>query len=141
MTEFLKLLASLTNEVHDLLIELTGLLGFSYNDKQLHFIIVGIIGMIVFFIVHAVFKALSKISITAISFIYTFTVMVVFVFGIEIQQKITKRGRMEFEDITAGLWGFIEFFSIYAAIRLLIFVINKFLENLKDQDVKLNKKK
>lgn len=141
MTELLKLLALLTNEAHDLLIKFSRLLGFSYNDKQLHFIIVGIIGMITFFIVHAVFKALSKISITAISFVYTFTVMVVFVFAIEIQQKITKRGNMEFEDITAGLWGFIEFFAIYAALRLLIFAVSKFIESLKKENTKFNNKK
>jgi hypothetical protein len=133
MTELLKLLSSLTNEVHDILIKLTSVLGFSFNDKQLHFIIVGIIGMVIFFIVHAIFKPLAKLSITAISFIYTFTIMVVFVFGIEIEQKITKRGNMEFDDITAGLWGFIELFAIYVAIRILIFAIGKFIENVKNK--------
>ncbi len=49
----------------------------------------------------------------AISFIYTFTVLVVFVFAIEIEQKLTGRGNMEFQDIVEGLWGFIVAFAIY----------------------------
>lgn len=51
--------------------------------------------------------------------------MVVFVFAIEIEQKITKRGNMEFKDITAGLWGFLEFFGVYLAIKLVIYLIKK----------------
>lgn len=51
--------------------------------------------------------------------------MVVFVFAIEIEQKLTGRGKMEFEDITASLWGFIEFFAADLVIKLLVYLINK----------------
>ena len=74
-----------------------------------------------------VFKMLSKWSITAISFIYTFTVIVVIVFAIEIQQKITGRGNMEFLDAVIGLWGFLLFFGIYLTIRLLVFGVKRML--------------
>lgn len=125
MVYLLKLISSTTNNIHDLLISIFKLLGFNLTDKQLHFLIIGIIGMFTFFIVNLLFKYISKYSITAISFIYTFTIMVVFVFAIEIEQKITKRGNMEFKDITAGLWGFLEFFGVYLAIKLLLFLIKK----------------
>jgi O-antigen/teichoic acid export membrane protein len=121
----LKMISSITNNIHDLLIQLFKTMGYNMTDKQLHFLIIGIIGMIIFLITNLLFKWLSKYSIEVISFIYTFTVMVVFVFAIEIEQKITKRGNMEFKDITAGLWGFIEIFGVYLAIRLVIYLIKK----------------
>jgi hypothetical protein len=125
MTYLLKLISSTANNIHDLLIALFQTFGFNMTDKQLHFLIIGIIGMVTFLIVNVLFKYLAKYSISVISFIYTFTIMVVFVFAIEIEQKITKRGNMEFKDITAGLWGFLEFFGVYLALKLSIYLIRK----------------
>jgi len=121
----LKMISSITNNIHDLLIQLFKTMGYNMTDKQLHFLIIGIIGMIIFLITNLIFKYLAKYSIEVISFIYTLTVMIVFVFAIEIEQKITGRGNMEFKDITAGLWGFIEIFGVYLAIRLVIYLIKK----------------
>lgn len=127
MTNILELISLITNNIHDLLIKLSNTLGYNLNDKQLHFLIIGAIGMFLFFIVNSFFRYISKYSITAISFIYTFTLMVVFVFAIEIEQKITQRGNMEFKDIIAGLWGFIEFFAIYAAVRIILAIFKKLI--------------
>lgn len=120
MEKAIKLLVEIVNDLHDIFIELINAFGGNLNDKQMHFIVIGVLGMIIFFITNSLFKAIAKYSITAISFIYTSTVMIIFVFAIEIQQKITGRGKMEFEDITAGLWGFIEGFAIYLLFRLVI---------------------
>ena len=128
MTEILKIIAALTNEMHDLLIKLFSFLGLNLSDKQLHFIVIAIIGMIIYFLVNTIFKAMAEYSISLLSFIYTFTILIVIVFGIEIQQKITKRGNMEFSDILAGLWGFIVFFTIYIMIYNLIHLINKIIK-------------
>ena len=49
--------------------------------------------MFIYVLVDKIFKAMSKYSISILSFIYTFTVLIVIVFGIEIEQKITKRGK------------------------------------------------
>lgn len=56
--------------------------------------------------------------------------MVVFVFAIEIEQKLTGRGKMEFADVTAGLWGFIEFFGVYLVIKLLVYLVKKLIAEL-----------
>lgn len=125
MKHIVEVLAKIVNEIHDMLIYLSNALGFGFTDKQLHFWVIGFIGIFSFFIVHIIFKWLSQWSVTAISFIYTLTVLVIFVFAVEIQQKITGRGNMEFEDAIISLWGFIVFFLIYAAIRLLIYAIGK----------------
>lgn len=66
------------------------------------------------------FKYLEKLtwSTAIFSFIYTFTIMVVIVFAIEIQQAITHRGNMEFADAAIGLWGFLVLFMVYAILAI-----------------------
>jgi hypothetical protein len=119
------------NDIHDIIID-SSFLG-KYSDKQLHFIIIGIIGIIIFAATQLLFKWLAKRSITAISFIYTITVLIVLVFGIEIQQKITGRGNMEFNDILAGIYGFMYIFFFYLVVKLLIYVIKKYIFGNKEK--------
>ena len=84
-----------------------------------------IIGISIFAITQFIFEKLAKYSITAISFIYTFTVMIVIVFSIEIQQKLTHRGNMEFADIAYGIYGFLYIFAIYLVIKISVKIIKK----------------
>lgn len=120
MGQVVKLLAQLVNNVHDDLIVVFNALGFNFSDKDMHFWVIGVIGMILFLITNSIFKWISKFSISALSFIYTFTVLVVLVFAVEIQQKITGRGNMELKDATVGLKGFLYIFLIYLVIVLSI---------------------
>ncbi len=48
------------------------------------------------------------------------TVLIVIVFAIELQQKITNRGVMDFDDIVAGIMGFVLLFMVYLVIKGLI---------------------
>ncbi len=123
-------LAEFVNDIHDVLFDLFGL---HMTDKQLHFWVIGIIGMITFFIVYFFFKIIEKMkwSTTILSFVYTFTMMIVLVFAIELQQAITNRGNMEFADAVMGLWGFLVFFLIYAAIAILIYLLFKIFNKKK----------
>ena len=124
MKEIIIILAEIVNDIHDLLVDM---FGFHMTDKQLHFWIIGIIGMVTFFFVHFFFKIIEKMkwSTTILSFIYTFTVMVVLVFAIELQQAITNRGNMEFADAVMGLWGFIVLFLIYAVFAIILYFLFK----------------
>ena len=133
MVELLKLMANIINDLHDQVLDIVNIGGYSLNDKQLHFIFMAVIGIIIFGVTQALFKKLAKYSITAISFIYSLTVMIVIVFAIEIQQKLTNRGNMEFADIAYGLYGFIYVFCIYLLIRLIIFSIKKLYKKLTRQ--------
>ncbi|TQS71111.1 hypothetical protein DX933_15610 [Ornithinibacillus gellani] len=130
MKEIIIKLAEFVNDIHDVLFDLFGL---HMTDKQLHFWVIGIIGMITFFIVYFFFKIIEKMkwSTTILSFVYTFTMMIVLVFAIELQQAITNRGNMEFADAVMGLWGFLVFFLIYAAIAILIYLLFKIFNKKK----------
>lgn len=125
MGQVLRVIASILNNVHDFIIYISNNLGFNLTDKELHFWIVGSIGIIIFFIADIIFKHLAKWSISFITFIFTLTVLMVFVFGLEIEQKITGRGNMEFSDIVSGIWGFVTLFSIYLITRITASLIKK----------------
>lgn len=139
MLELLKYISKILNLSHDLIAEMFKVFGFSFTDKQLHFIVIAMIGITIFAFVQMTFKFLSKYSITAISFIYTFTVLVVIVFAIEIQQKITNSGNMEFADILYGLYGFLSIFAVYLFIRGVVFAIKKIIKMCKEKYKKSEK--
>ncbi|WP_068964907.1 hypothetical protein [Desulfosporosinus sp. BG] len=131
MNSALKVITGLVNYFHDKLILLTHYMGLNLSDKQLHFLVIGFLGIVLFLIVHKLFQFLIRYSLTAISFIYTFTVLVVIVFAIEIEQKITGRGHMEFQDILEGLWGFLVAFLIYVGCVMIVYYLKKLLVHLR----------
>ena len=107
-------------QVHDSLMRINDGFELRLGDKDLHFVIMALAAMLLFFLVHAVFRRLAKWSITAVSFIYVFTVMTVLGFAIEIGQRISGTGEMDFADIVAGLYGVLTFFAVYTVYRLLV---------------------
>lgn len=117
MKDVIIFLAEIVDAFHDLFLYLSEAFGLGLSDKALHFWIVGFFGFISFLIVHIIFRIISKWSITAISFIYTFTMVLVFVFAVEIQQGITGSGNMEFDDAAIGVIGFFAFLAVYGVIR------------------------
>ncbi|MCA0986884.1 hypothetical protein [Guptibacillus algicola] len=135
MEGLIKLIVAIVNELHDLLIEVVYGLGFVATDKDLHFWVIGILGMFGFIFVQLAFRLLSKWSITSISFIYTFTVLLVVVFAIEIQQKITGRGNMEFDDAVVGLQGFFVLFGGYLILRGVLKGIKHIYKTIQKQSV------
>ena len=90
------------------------------SDKELHFIVIGVLGMALLLIIYPLFKALSRHHVLVIAWIYVFTVMVVVTFAIEIGQGITHTGNMEMEDIVSGLAGFMFLFIIFAVLRAIV---------------------
>lgn len=126
MKDFIKFVAEIVNALHDTIGDIVESAGWNFSDKDLHLWVFGIIGIVSFLIVHAVFKTLAQYSITAISFIYTFTVILVIVFAIEIQQKITGRGQMDFNDAVVSLWGFLLFFAVFLLLKGIYILLNKY---------------
>lgn len=106
--------------IHDALLRLNDDFALPFGDKELHFLVMLLLSMVLFFAVNFVFKRLAKYSVTAISFIYVFTVMAVLGFAIEVGQRVTGTGSMDFGDIVAGLQGVLLFFGVYALYRLLL---------------------
>ena len=121
-------------QIHESLIHLNDNFELYFGDKDMHFIVMAVLGMILFFMVHFVFKRLAKWSITAISFIYVFTVMTVLGLAIEIGQKITGTGDMDFRDVVAGLYGVLAFFAVYTVYRLIVLLVRHLMRGRKKAD-------
>jgi sugar phosphate permease len=137
LKEIILMLTELLNNIHDFIqVYANNYLNLSLNDKDLHFWIMGIIGIFVFLIVLILSKLISKMpfGITILSFLYTFTFMVVLVFAIEIQQAITNRGNMEFQDAIVGLWGYVVFFLGFAIISSVFLIAKRLLNRLLKKD-------
>lgn len=133
MIEFLKVLVEFMNKVHHKAVEILGATGYGFSDKQLHFIFIGALGIMIFIFSHFLFKIVAKYSLTAVSFIYTFTILVFITVAIEIQQKLTGQGQAEFGDVFWGLYGFVYVFFIYVLIRLIFMGIKYFIKNSKSK--------
>ena len=121
-------------QIHESLMHLNDNFELYFSDKDMHFIVMAVLGMILFFMVHFVFKRLAKWSITAISFIYVFTVMTVLGLAIEIGQKITGTGDMDFRDVVAGLYGVLAFFAVYTVYRLIVLLVRHLMRGRKKAD-------
>lgn len=121
-------------QIHESLMHLNDNFELYFGDKDMHFIVMAVLGMILFFMVHFVFKRLAKWSITAISFIYVFTVMTVLGLAIEIGQKITGTGDMDFRDVVAGLYGVLAFFAVYTVYRLIVLLVRHLMRCRKKAD-------
>ena len=63
--------------IHNYILSLNDAYEKNFTDKQLHFLVIGIIGMLILVIIYPLFKILSENHILAIAFIYVFTVIVV----------------------------------------------------------------
>ncbi|MBL3640987.1 hypothetical protein JMN23_01215 [Bacillus sp. RHFB] len=134
MKEIIQILAEIVNNLHDfILFFVSDTLNSNVTDKDLHFWIMGIIGIIIFLFVLFLSNLIARMrfGITILSFLYTFTVMVVLVFAIEIQQALTSRGNMEFQDAAIGLWGFIVFFMVFAVLSSLFLLVKNFFKQSK----------
>ncbi len=124
MKEFLYFVIDIITAIHNYVMSWNDSIEYSFTDKELHFLVIGVLGMAMIFVVHAAVLWLAKHNhLMTITFIYVFTAIVVITFAIEIGQKATGTGHMEFADIMAGLIGFLLMFAVFAVIRWLVHLI------------------
>ena len=117
---FLNLIVRIIYKFHTKILSINDSWEFGLTDKQLHFLVIGAIGMAMLFVVYPFFKWLATKDLNMVSsWIYVFTVLVALTLFIEIGQDVTGTGDLEFADIMAGLMGFIVMSGIYIMIRLI----------------------
>lgn len=124
MTALLYKLIEIITGIHEQILSWNDSYEYNLSDKQLHFIVVGVLGMALFILIHPLFRFLAKRNMTiAISWIYVVTLLLVITFSIEIGQRITKTGYMDFRDIMYGMGGFFLVFGIFFVIRCIVLLI------------------
>ena len=119
MRELLYACVGLITKIHDKIMQLNNAYETNFSDKDLHFLVIGLLGLAMIFVVYPLFKYLAKKNhVMVIAWIYVFTVMVVVTFAIEIGQRVTGTGHMEFADIMYGLVGFMVMFFAFCFARM-----------------------
>lgn len=113
---------------HEKILSLNDSYELYFSDKQLHFWVIGLLGMALIFVLHPLFTWLARTDhVLVISWLYVFTVILVVTFAIEIGQRVSGQGTMEFADIAYGVVGFMLLFLVFAVIRGVIkMLINAF---------------
>lgn len=118
LKEFLYLIVEIIARIHGAILTLNDNFEYNFSDKELHFLVIGVLGMAMIFVIYPLFKWLAKKNhVMVIAWFYVFTVIIVITFAIEIGQKVTHTGAMEFADIAFGIVGFIAMFLVFALIR------------------------
>ena len=117
------------SRVHDSVLRINDTGGWYFDDKQLHFIVFGMFGMLLIFVLYPIFKALARRDHTmVITWLYVFTLVMVLSFAVEIGQWYTGSGHMDSEDIAYGISGFLVMFIIYALLRGLYHAIRSMVK-------------
>lgn len=133
MKDFLYWIVYQIAKIHNYIGRLNDNYEMYFTDKQLHFLVIGILGMGMIFVIYPLFKWLAKKDKTLIiAWIYVFTLIIVITFAIEIGQRVTGTGAMEFADIVYGVFGFVIFFAIFAIIRWIYLGIKYLIRKNKD---------
>lgn len=127
MVRFLYFMVEGVARIHDKLLQINDSSALFLTDKQLHFAVMGLLGMGLLLVIYPLFLLLSKRHVLTIAWIYVFTVMVMLSFAIEIGQGITDTGNMDLEDVISGLAGFMLLFIIFAVLRMIFIGIRNLL--------------
>ena len=118
MKTFLYKIIEWISKFHSFFMRLNDEFEYNLSDKELHFLIIGFLGMAFIFVVYPIFKWLAKRDhIMTIAWIYVFTLIIVITFAIEIGQKVSGTGTMDFADIAFGVVGFLCMYVVFAMIR------------------------
>ncbi|MFD2444225.1 hypothetical protein ACFSO7_09610 [Bacillus sp. CGMCC 1.16607] len=128
MEQFINFMSTTLTNIHDYIILFTETVGLKISDKVLHFYILGIVGLMIFALADMLFKKLAKWSISFVTFTFSLTLVMIIAFVIEMEQKWTDSGNVEFMDIIFGLSGFMVILSIYL---LIVSGVKLFVKNSK----------
>ena len=135
MKTFLYAVVEMIAKIHNRLMQLNNAYEYNFSDKELHFLVIGILGMAFIFVVYPVFKWLAKRNhVMVIAWIYVFTLIIVITFAIEIGQKVTHTGNMDFADIVFGIVGFIAMFFVFSVIRGIYHIICRKIRKNKEKN-------
>jgi glycopeptide antibiotics resistance protein len=104
-------------------------LGLNLGDKELHFYVIGILFFIMYLFIHPLFKAISKLSIKLISFIYVLTVTIVVAVAIEIAQFQSGTGVMDLMDVIWSVFGFVLIWGVGECVVFIFKSIRKWMQS------------
>lgn len=124
LKKIVDLLIDIIYKTHTYFLSMNDSFEAQLSDKQLHFLIIGLLGIGMLLVIYPLFKWMAKKNLTVlISWFYVFTVLVVITFAIEIGQWYSRTGEMDFNDILAGLVGYFAMSFIFLLVVAIIELI------------------
>ncbi|MBQ8261144.1 MAG: hypothetical protein IJZ00_12010 [Lachnospiraceae bacterium] len=134
MKELLYKIMELIARIHQYIMGLNDAYEYDFTDKELHFLVVGIVGLLLIFIIYPLFKWLAKKHLVmVIAWIYVFTLVIGFSLAIEIGQKISGSGVMDFADIMFGVVGFLAMFLAFCVVRFIWHMLCRLVRKIKER--------
>ena len=132
MARYLRMLVAWVSRAHSYILTLNDRFEYSFSDKELHFIVMGAIGLLLILLVYPLFKLLANHNrVLAITWIYALTVLLVLTFAIEIGQGLTGTGTMEFADVVAGMGGFFAVTAVIVTLHLLLWIVRSIVKTVR----------
>lgn len=124
LKKIVDILIDIIYKTHSRILSMNDAYESQLSDKQLHFIVIGLLGIAMLLVIYPLFKWMAKKHLTVlISWFYVFTVLVVITFAIEIGQWYSHTGEMDFNDILAGLVGYFAMSFIFLLVVAIIELI------------------
>ncbi len=110
--------------VHDAVADYNRTLSSPLTDKEMHFIVVGVFGLLFFLLILPLFVFLTRKNRAGLmAWLLTFMTVMFVTFAIEIGQEMTGTGGMELADIVYGVVGFLAASAALGILYLLYLLI------------------
>lgn len=130
MESILEALMVMIAKSHSYILSLNDAYEKNFSDKELHFLVIGLIGMALVLLIYPLFMILSRNHVLVIVFIYVFSLILVLTFAIEIGQWYSGSGTMDFDDVVFGVVGFLLMFVVFAVVREIILAVWRFIKKV-----------
>ena len=135
MAKYLHMLLAWVSKAHGYILSLNDSFEYNFSDKELHFLVIGAIGLAIILLVYPVFSLLPHLSrVLSITWLFALTVLLVLTFAIEIGQSITGTGTMEFGDVVAGMGGFFAVTAVIVALHILLWMVKGLVRLIRGTD-------
>ena len=126
MGKLLLEIVTLIARFHDRVLALNSVYETGLTDKQLHFLFVGVFGLLLIALLYFPVRALVRRGRTAaLVWLLALPLVLAFCFAVEIGQYETRTGVLEVADIAYGLLGFLAFSALWALIRWLVLLMRR----------------
>ena len=130
MESILEALMVMIAKSHSWILSLNDAYEQNFTDKELHFLVIGLIGMALVLAIYPLFRLLSQNHVLVIVFIYVFTLVLVLTFAIEIGQWYSGSGTMDLDDVSLGILGVLLMFVVFAVIREIVLAVWRFIRKI-----------
>ena len=131
--DFLANMVRVVTYLHTRILGLNDSYELYLSDKELHFYVVAITGVLLILVLYPLFRYLVKRNKTLyIVWIYVFTFLLAFTLLIEIGQQLTGTGMMDYMDTVAGIVGFLLASFVVFTIRWIYMFIKWVIRKVKE---------